>query len=119
MHAYCVEELGLSEDAAYKRIQAARAGRQFPALFKELSSGRLHLAAVCLLAPHLMPENAEELISAAANRRKSEVEAWLAQRFMSPRPSFAPSTVRRIAVTPSPKAAMDNLLTPGESSIGG
>ena len=30
MHAYCVEKLRLSEDAAYKRIQAARAARQFP-----------------------------------------------------------------------------------------
>ena len=36
MHAYCVEELRLSEDAAYKRIQAARAARQFPALFAAL-----------------------------------------------------------------------------------
>jgi hypothetical protein len=53
MHAYCVGELRLSEDAAYKRIQAARAGRQFPALFVAVSEGRLHLAAACLLAPHL------------------------------------------------------------------
>src|SRR5262245_54363224 len=51
MHAYCVEELRLSEDAAGKRIQAARAARRFPALFSALADGRLHLAAVCLLAP--------------------------------------------------------------------
>src|SRR3990172_6905569 len=56
MHAYCVEELRLSEDAASKRIQAARAARQFPALFTALAEGRLHLTAVCLLAPHLTEE---------------------------------------------------------------
>jgi hypothetical protein len=81
MHAYCVEELRLSEDAAYKRIQAARAARQFPTLFHGLAEGRLHLAAVCLLAPHLTPENSGELIEAATHRRKSEVENWLAGRF--------------------------------------
>ena len=78
MFAYCVEELRFSEDAAYKRIQAARAGRQFPILFEELAEGRLHLTAVCLLAPHLTEENAMDLVRAAAHRRKSEVEDLLA-----------------------------------------
>ena len=83
MHAYCVDELRLSENAAYKRIQAARAARQFPALFVALAEGRLHLAAACLLAPHLTPGNAEELIEAATHRRKSEIEELLALRFPS------------------------------------
>jgi 5-methylcytosine-specific restriction endonuclease McrA len=81
MHAYCVDKLHLSDDAAYKRIQAARAARQFPALFEAVAAGRLHLTAVCLLAPHLTPGNAEELIEAATHRRKAEIEAWLARRF--------------------------------------
>ena len=81
MHAYCVEELRLSEDAAYKRIRAARAARQFPAIFAMLAEGRLHLAAVCLLAPHLTHENADELFAAATHRRKSEVEELVSQRF--------------------------------------
>src|SRR5712671_7030266 len=58
MHAYCVDELRLSEDAAYKRIQAARAARRFPALFELLAVGELHLAAIVLLAPHPMESNA-------------------------------------------------------------
>ena len=33
MFSYCIHELRLSEDAAYKRIQAARMARQFPAIF--------------------------------------------------------------------------------------
>jgi hypothetical protein len=81
MFAYCVEELRLSEDAAAKRIQAARAARRFPGLFEALAEGRLHLAAVCLLAPHLTSENVAELIEAATDRRKSEVESLLARRF--------------------------------------
>jgi hypothetical protein len=73
MHAYCVEELRLSEDAAFRRIRAARAARQFPVLLAAVADGRLNLAAVCLLAPHLTPENVEELIEAATHRRKFEV----------------------------------------------
>jgi 5-methylcytosine-specific restriction endonuclease McrA len=81
MHAYCVEALHLSENAAYKRIRAARAAREFPALFAAIAGGKLHLAAVCLLAPHLTSDNAQELVAAAEHRRKSEVEQMIADRF--------------------------------------
>jgi 5-methylcytosine-specific restriction endonuclease McrA len=81
MHAYCVGELRLSEDAASKRIQAARAARQFPALLDALADGRLHLTAVCLLAPHLTVENVEGLMVAATHRRKAEIEELLARLF--------------------------------------
>jgi hypothetical protein len=102
MHAFCVEELRLSEDSAYKRIQAARAARRFPALFVAIAEGRLHLAAVCLLAPHLTAENAEELIQAATHRPKSEIEAMLARRFPVPgMPGPAP-VVRAIPCPPIP-----------------
>jgi hypothetical protein len=56
MHAYCVGELRLSEDAASKRIHAARAARRFPQLYVALAEGRIHLSGVCLLAPHLTEE---------------------------------------------------------------
>src|SRR5512134_1428953 len=52
MHSYCVHELALSEEAAFKRIHAARAARKFPAVFEALADGRLHLSAIILLAPH-------------------------------------------------------------------
>jgi hypothetical protein len=81
MFAYCVDELRLSEDAAYKRIQAARAARQFSGLFYALADGRLHLAALCLLAPHLTTENADDLIQLATHRSKSQIEALLAGRY--------------------------------------
>src|SRR6267143_364226 len=91
MHAYCVEELHLSEDAASRRIQAARAVRRFPSLFTALAEGRLHLTGVCLLAPHLTPETAEELIEVATHKRKSEIEESLAGRYPLPE---MPSNIR-------------------------
>src|SRR5258706_150440 len=71
MFSYCVGELRLSEDAAFKRIQAARAARQFPVIFDALADGRLHLSAVGLLAPHLTRETANELLAAAAHKTKA------------------------------------------------
>ena len=81
MHEYCIEEFGLSEAAAYKRTQAARAARRFPVLFAAVADGRLHLAAVCMLAAKLTPENVDELVAAAGHQRKSEIESMLARRY--------------------------------------
>jgi len=81
MYLYCVRELHLSEDAAFKRIQAARAARRFPAILDGLASGRLHLTGVGLLVPHLTEDNAAELLAAAAHRTKAEIETMLADRF--------------------------------------
>jgi hypothetical protein len=92
MYAYCVQELHLSEDAAYKRIQAARSARQFPAIFKAVADGRLHLSAVVMLGPCLTPENAAELLAAAALKPKAEIEAFLARRF--PRSELLPMVER-------------------------
>ena len=87
MFVYCVDKLHLSEDAASKRIHAARAARQYPTLFTALADGRLHLSAVCLLAPHLTPETVDELIERASHRRKSEIEDLLADPYRLPPPS--------------------------------
>ena len=57
MFAYCVGELGFSEDAACNRINVARAARQMPAILQVLRSGQVHLAGLRLLAPHLTAEN--------------------------------------------------------------
>lgn len=81
MHAYCVGELHLSEDAAFKRIRAARAARKHPCLFAALADGRLHLAGVCLLATHLTHENVNDLVAAATHQSKAEIERLLAARF--------------------------------------
>ncbi|MGH7726439.1 MAG: hypothetical protein ACREOU_13510 [Candidatus Eiseniibacteriota bacterium] len=80
MHAYCVGELHFSDDASYKRIQVARAGRQFPVLLTAIADGRLHMTAARFLAPHLTDENAAELIEVATHHSVSEIESALSHR---------------------------------------
>jgi len=72
MHAYCVQRLNLTEDAIWKRLQAARAARRFPAIFHAVAEGRLHLSGVCLLAPYLTTGNAGELLKGAAHKTRSK-----------------------------------------------
>src|SRR5262245_49329969 len=81
LYVYCIDRLHWSEDVAYRRIQTARVCRRFPEVFDAVAEGRLHLAAVCLLAPHLTPENVGELLALASRRRKWEIETRLAARF--------------------------------------
>lgn len=128
MFAYCVEELHLSEDAAAKRIQAARAARRFPALFIALEEGRLHLTAICLIAPHLTPQNVDELIEAATHRKKSEIQEWLAGRFpdavptpvsvIRPIAQHAPAHVENGSCSPDmfSQQSLSQSLTPGAVS---
>jgi 5-methylcytosine-specific restriction endonuclease McrA len=98
--SYCTEVLHLSKDSALRRIQAARAARDFPLLFDAVAQGRLHLTGVCLLAPHLTPQNAEELLKATEHRSKAEIERLLAERF--PRSEVLPM------VQPLPPAPLPN-----------
>src|SRR6476661_3823725 len=81
MHAFCVARLHLSEPAAFKRIHAARAARKFPELFSAIADGRLHLSAVCMLAPHFTSKNVSVLMAEATHRRKFEIRELLARHF--------------------------------------
>ena len=81
MHAYCVGELHFSDNEAFKRIQAARAARRFPAILEAVAEGRLHLSAVLQLAPHLTTESANELIAAATHRTKAELALVIARHY--------------------------------------
>ena len=94
MYTYCVHELRLSEEAAFKRIHAARVARRFPAIFGAIAAGRLQLSAVIMLAPHLTEHTADELLVAAERKTRSEIESLLANRF--PRPDL-PAQVLALA----------------------
>ncbi len=109
MYLYCVHELGMSEDVAFKRIRAARAARRFPTIFCAVADGRLHLSAVVALAPHLAPENAEELLAAATHKTLAEIELLLAQRFPQP---DVPALVQAIA---APAAGDEPAMRPVEA----
>jgi hypothetical protein len=81
LHAYCVQELKLSEGAAGRRVIAARVGRRFPEVLERVARGELHLSAVCALAQHLTLENAGELFEACAGQPRRRVDELLAARF--------------------------------------
>jgi hypothetical protein len=89
MFAYCRAVLRLSEDAAYNRIKAARAARDYPEIAGMLAEGSLSPTTVRLLAPHLTSSNHEALLVAAAGLGKQGVEELLARMF--PQPDVAAS----------------------------
>jgi 5-methylcytosine-specific restriction endonuclease McrA len=100
LFAYCTQVLHLSEHAAYGRIEAARAARRFPAVLDRLADGSLTLTAVCLLAPHLTPDNCAGVLDAARHRTKREIEVLVAA--LRPQPPV-PSTIRKLP-TPRPSS---------------
>ena len=128
MFAWCVEELHLSEDEAFKRIRASRVARRFSVVFAMLADGRLHLTAVVLLAPCLTPENADDLLAAATHQSKAGIERLIAERFPQPdlpawieapvpplaRPLPSPGTVEvdNAQLAPEPVASTDHQLAP-------
>ncbi len=83
LFSYCVDSLRLSEDQAYKRIQAARLLRRFPRLREPLASGALSLSALGELAPHLTETSFDELIAAASGKRQAHNQL-LAERDFGP-----------------------------------
>jgi len=78
MVAYCMGEMGMSEDSALKRIRVARAAREFPAIFEAIAEGRLSLTAVVLLKPLLSQKAAGELLAAAEHKSKTEIARLVA-----------------------------------------
>jgi len=81
---YCVARLGLSEDEACRRIEAAQLGRRFPELFALLASGDLSLSVVALLKPYLSADNHRELFRVVAGQSVRQARERLAARFPQP-----------------------------------
>jgi hypothetical protein len=106
MFAFCMKELGFSEGAAYNRIFVARAARRLPQILGALGSGRVHLAGLRLLVPHLTEENCDQVLAEAAGKSKREIEELVAR--LAPQPSV-PDVVRKLparaAALPLPEAA--------------
>jgi hypothetical protein len=90
---YCTEVLHLSEDAAYNRVEVARAARRFPTVLDALEDGRLTLTAARRLAPHLTDANYADAMAAAAFKSKPQIEELIAA--LNPQPDVA-SMIRRL-----------------------
>ena len=62
------KQLGLSKDAARKRVKVARIATFIPQVFDELEQRRVHLTVLYMLARVLTPKNARGLLTAARAR---------------------------------------------------
>jgi len=113
MYQFCLNELKFSEDEACRRICVAREAHRFPQIFDAIAVGRLSLTTVCMLAPHLLPETAQELLDAAAGSTKDQVAHLLARRF--PRPDL-PTVVEPVAVS-TPVTPASPELSPSSGDV--
>jgi hypothetical protein len=95
MHQYCLRVLRFSEDAAFKRIRAARAARKFPQIFEAIARGLVNLTAVVLLAPHLTADNVDDVLVRATHRSRGEIEILVSA--LAPRPDL-PTRIDPVAV---------------------
>jgi hypothetical protein len=81
MYEFCYREMGLSEDQAYRYMNAARMARTFPDILMDLESGRLHLASLALLKKHAKRQDDRWVLDMARGKSKREVERALAKQF--------------------------------------
>ena len=109
LFTYCTQVLHLSEHAAYHRIEAARAVRQFPGILEELGQGAVTLTTVALLRPHLTRENHARLLEDARHKTKREVEYQIA--CLSPKPDVRP-VLRKVVITDAAEAGPATVLQP-------
>lgn len=85
MFLYCVKELGLSEGESYRRVLVSEVCIKYPPLFEAIADGRIHLASLALIAPHLTDNNWKELLEKASRKSKREVERMVAPFLCRPR----------------------------------
>jgi len=108
MFAFCVGEYGFSEDVTCYRIAVARAARRLPMILEAVRSGRVHLAGLRVLVPHLTAENHCEALAAAAGKSRAEIEELVAR--LAPQPP-APTVIRKITtLSPPPASAKSEAL---------
>jgi hypothetical protein len=104
LFTYCTARLGLSEDAAYTRVEVARAARRFPVILEGLTDGSLNVTTIRLLGRQLTADNHQDVLEQARRRSKREVEHLVAR--IAPRPDV-PSSVRKLPVPTSVPRADD------------
>ena len=104
LYTYCIYELRFSEDAAFRRVSAARLVKRFPALYQAIANGELHLTGLLMLGPHLTPENHLEVLGRAKHRTKKELDKLL--RTLDPLPDL-PARIEPLRPAPARSATMN------------
>ncbi len=98
LFAWCVAELGCSEDVACNWIAVARSSRRYPGVLDTLREGKVHLTGLRMLAPHLTGEGHRALLAEAAGKSKRDIEELIAR--IAPRPAV-PTSIRKL---PGPRS---------------
>ncbi|MEJ2719648.1 MAG: HNH endonuclease signature motif containing protein [bacterium] len=78
MYDYCVNHLGYSRSAAWRRIHSARCIVRFPEVYALLEKGALNLTTLSMIATALNRENKTELLGRVRGKSQDEVEDVLA-----------------------------------------
>jgi hypothetical protein len=97
LYTYCVYELRMSEDAAFRRSKASRLVREYPEVFEMIAKGELHLTGLLMIGPHLGGERHSEILERARFRSKSEIARLIAR--IDPKPEV-PARVEPIGPAP-------------------
>src|SRR5438045_5317836 len=101
LYTYCIYELRMSEDAAFRRSKAARLVRQYPELHDAIAKGEIHLTGVLMIGPHLGGERHGEILRRARFRSKRELLRLIAE--IEPKPEV-PALVEPIGPAPAGRA---------------
>lgn len=88
LYTYCMYELRMSEDAAYRRSKAARIIHRHPDLRDALARGEIHLTGLLMIAPLLGGEQRAEVLERARFRSKREIARLIAE--LDPKPAVPP-----------------------------
>ena len=101
LYTYCVYELRMSEDTAFRRAKAARLVRQYPELRDAIAKGEIHLTGVLMIGPYLGGEHHVEVLRRARFRSKRELLRLIAE--IDPKPAV-PARVEPIGPAPAGRA---------------
>jgi hypothetical protein len=101
LYTYCIYELRMSEDSAYRRSKAARLVREYPELHNAIAKGEIHLTGVLMIGPHLGGERHAEILRRARFRSKRELLRLIAE--IDPKPEV-PALVEPIGPAPVGRA---------------
>jgi 5-methylcytosine-specific restriction endonuclease McrA len=105
LYTYCIYELQFSEDAAFRRVSAARFVKAFPSLLEAVAHGELHLTGLLMIAPHLTATNQAEVLARAKHRTKKELAKLV--RELDPLPDV-PARIAPLGPAPEPRSPLRN-----------
>ena len=71
---YCMGALGLSEEASYRRADAALLARTYPIILDMLAEGSIHLTTLRIIGGCLTAENHKRVLGAARHKSKQQLE---------------------------------------------